>query len=57
MDPAKSTLHTQVERMGALVDKHLNVFHIETALNNRMFDGPLGVPARRTRTTSPRSIA
>ena len=23
--------------MGQLVDKHLNVFHIETALNNRMF--------------------
>ena len=32
--------NTKVERMGALVDKHLNVFHIETALNNRMFAGP-----------------
>ena len=25
--------------MGELVDKHMNVFHIETALNNRMFAG------------------
>src|SRR5260370_38012166 len=27
--------------MGRVIDKHLNVFHIETALNNRMFDGPI----------------
>ncbi|HXI57287.1 MAG TPA: lactate racemase domain-containing protein, partial [Polyangia bacterium] len=39
MDPKKSALNTKVERMGALVDKHMNVFHIETALNNRMFAG------------------
>ena len=26
--------------MGELVDEHMNVFHIETALNNRMFAGP-----------------
>ena len=30
--------------MGALVDKHLKVFHIETALNNRMFAGADRVP-------------
>jgi hypothetical protein len=40
MDPPRSALSTKVERMGALVDQHMNVFHIETALNNRMFAGP-----------------
>jgi hypothetical protein len=39
MDPKKSVLTTKVDRMGAIVDKHMNVFHIETALNNRMFAG------------------
>ena len=39
MDPKQSVLATKVERMGAIVDKHMNVFHIETALNNRMFAG------------------
>jgi hypothetical protein len=39
MDPSRSPLSTKVERMGALVDQHMNVFHIETALNNRMFAG------------------
>ena len=24
-----------------LIDKHMKVFHIETALNNRMFAGPM----------------
>ena len=24
-----------------MIDKNLKVFHIETALNNRMFDGPM----------------
>lgn len=38
MDPKKSMLNRKVERMGALVDQHMNVFHIETALNNRMFN-------------------
>jgi hypothetical protein len=39
MDPKRSMLSTKFDRMGALVDKHMNVFHIETALNNRMFSG------------------
>jgi hypothetical protein len=39
MDPKSSVLNTKVERMGALVDEHMNVFHIETALNNRMYAG------------------
>jgi len=41
MDPTRSALATSVERMGRLVEKTLNVFHIETTINNRMFDGPL----------------
>src|SRR3954468_14581700 len=40
MDPPRSMLSTKIERMGALVDQHMNVFHIETALNNRTFAGP-----------------
>jgi hypothetical protein len=30
-------LNTKIERQGAIVDQHMKVFHIETALNNRMF--------------------
>jgi nickel-dependent lactate racemase len=41
MDPKKSALSTSVERMGRLVEKTMNVFHIETTVNNRMFDRPL----------------
>lgn len=41
MDPSKSALSTSVERMGRLVEKTLNVFHIETTINNRMFSPPL----------------
>src|SRR6202041_2034762 len=41
MDPPKSALATSVTRMGRLTNKHLNVFTIETTVNNRMFDRPL----------------
>ncbi len=41
MDPSSSELNTIVERMGKVVNKHLNVFTIETSINNRMFDRPL----------------
>jgi hypothetical protein len=41
MDPSSSALNTSVERMGRLTNKHLNVFTIETTINNRMFDRPL----------------
>ena len=41
MDPEKSELATRVNRMGKLVNKTLNVFTIETTVNNRMFDRPL----------------
>ncbi len=41
MDPKSSALATSVERMGRLTNKALNVFTIETTINNRMFDRPL----------------
>jgi hypothetical protein len=39
MEPSRSALHKSNERIGRVIDKHLKVFHIETALNNRMFEG------------------
>lgn len=38
MDPGRSELTHSCNRIGRVIDKTLNVFHIETALNNRMFD-------------------
>ncbi|MEO8800908.1 MAG: lactate racemase domain-containing protein, partial [Polyangiaceae bacterium] len=41
MDPKKSALADSVNRMGKITNKNLNVFTIETTINNRMFDRPL----------------
>ena len=41
MDPPKSYLSHSFKRQGDLVENTLKVFHIETVLNNRAFDGPL----------------
>jgi hypothetical protein len=41
MDPKKSELSNRVERMGRLANSKLNVFTIESTINNRMFDRPL----------------
>jgi nickel-dependent lactate racemase len=41
MDPGASELATRVNRMGRVTNKALNVFTIETTINNRMFDRPL----------------
>jgi hypothetical protein len=38
MDPKKSELASSGNRIGRVIDRHLKVFHIETALNNRMYD-------------------
>jgi hypothetical protein len=46
MDPKSSELHHSCSRLGRIVDEHLNVFHIETALNNRMFSGALDFLAK-----------
>src|SRR5450631_1434883 len=40
MDPGHSELHRSTDRIGRVIDKNLKVFHIETVINNRMFDGP-----------------
>jgi len=40
MDPPRSMLNTKIVRQGRLVDQHMNVFHIETTINNRMFANP-----------------
>ncbi|MCP9493003.1 MAG: nickel-dependent lactate racemase [Pyrinomonadaceae bacterium MAG19_C2-C3] len=37
MDPHGSELARKIARVGVLADEKLNVFHIETTLNNRMF--------------------
>ena len=41
MDPANSGLSNKFARMGKIVDDNVPVFHIETTVNNRMFDRPL----------------
>ena len=47
MEPKHSALHTSVDRIGRIIDEHVDVFHIETALNNKMFDGPMGFLGKR----------
>ena len=47
MDPAASELNTKCVRQGKIVDEHLNVFHIETALNNRMYTGEMSFLAKQ----------
>jgi hypothetical protein len=47
MDPPRSALHHSVDRIGRLIDRELKVFHIETTINNRMFDGPLSFLMKR----------
>ncbi|MBI4481391.1 MAG: DUF2088 domain-containing protein [Acidobacteria bacterium] len=37
MDPGRSALATSCNRIGRLLERHLKVFHIEAAINNRMF--------------------
>lgn len=37
MDPAKSDLSRKVDRIGKVVAEHLNIFTIETTLNNKMY--------------------
>ncbi len=46
MDPAKSELAASGDRIGRVLDQHLKVFHIETALNNRMYDRSMNFLAK-----------
>src|SRR5437660_6361046 len=47
MEPKHSELHSSVDRIGRVIDQHVDVFHIETALNNKMFDGPMAFLGKR----------
>src|SRR5512142_1605145 len=47
IDPEHSEMHRSVDRIGKIIDRELNVFHIETTINNRMFDGPLDFLMKR----------
>jgi len=42
MEPSRSKLHRSTERIGRVIDKKVKVFHIETTINNRMFEEPVG---------------
>jgi hypothetical protein len=46
MDPSKSELHNSANRQGDVVEAAVPIFHIETTLNNDMFDGPLSFLAK-----------
>lgn len=46
MDPEKSALYSSNERIGKVIRENLNVFHIETTLNNKMYDDNLMFLAR-----------
>lgn len=37
MDPAASELSRRIDRIGEIVQEHVNIFTIETTLNNRMY--------------------
>jgi nickel-dependent lactate racemase len=47
MDGERSELHRSVDRIGRLIDDAVDVFHVETTINNRMFDGPLAFLMKR----------
>jgi nickel-dependent lactate racemase len=46
MEPARSALSAKMERVGQLIESKVDVFHIETTVNNRMFDAPLDILAK-----------
>jgi nickel-dependent lactate racemase len=46
MDPSSSELANVVERMGKVVQKNMDVFHIETTINNNMYDTALAFLAK-----------
>lgn len=52
MDPTRSPLHESCNRMGRVIDRHLNVFAIETTINNRMYPSTLDFLQRNEDTFS-----
>lgn len=57
MDPKTSALATSVERMGRLANQKLNVFTIETTVNNQMFDKSLDFLSKNEDDLSDREYA
>lgn len=51
-DPKKSKMHTIVHRIGKVVNEKLDVFHVETVLNTRMFNAALEFLGRPEETWS-----
>jgi lactate racemase len=47
MDPPSSALHASCDRMGRLLANHLEIFTIETTLNNDTFGGPFAFLQKR----------
>ena len=43
MEPKRSELNRRMVNVGRLIEEKLDVFHIETTVNNRMFDKPLDI--------------
>ena len=54
MDPReeRSPLAASINRQGRYLEKHVKIFHIETAINNRMFPQQLDFLARKEETFS-----
>jgi hypothetical protein len=57
MDASKSELHHSAARQGEIVEAAVPIFHIETTLNNDMFDGPLAFLAKPEARWTPRDQA
>ena len=53
MEPRRSELNRQMVNVGKLIEAKLDVFHIETTVNNAMFDKPLGFLAKNEDDLSP----
>ena len=54
MDPERSELNTRVVRMGRLLQEHVDVFTIETTVNNRMFGPQLAFLAKNEDELTPK---
>ena len=46
MEPKRSELNRRMVQVGKLIESKLDVFHIETTINNKMFDTPLDFLAK-----------
>jgi hypothetical protein len=52
-DPPRSRLHTGIDRIGRYIEKHINVFHIETTLNSETFPKLYGFMEKRENNWNP----